>query len=141
MESKISEIIARGILFKEGKIVLCKSKNREHYFLPGGHIGFGEKAEDALIREFLEETGENIEIVKFIGAFENAYNEAKLHHEVNLVFYIELYSNNIASKEDHIEYKYLNKDEFREANFLPKFLKSTILKFWDDKQIFWCSGI
>ena len=136
MNEQITEVIARGILFKNKEIVLCKSVAGGHYFLPGGHVEFGEKAEDALQREFVEETGEKIKVVKFVGAFENSFSDKYIHHEVNLVFLIESSSEKIICKESHIVYEYLNKEEFKNANFLPKFFKEVILKFWNDREIF-----
>jgi len=141
METKTSELIARGILFKEEKILLCKAISGGHHFLPGGHIEFGEKAEDTLPREFIEETGEKIEVGKFVGAFETKYGEGEVHHELNLVFLIKTSAENITSKEDHIEYLYVNKEEFEKIKFLPKFMKEVILQFWDNQQTFWASDM
>ena len=141
METKITEIIARGIMIKKNKILLCCLKKGGHYFLPGGHVEFGEKAEGTLIREFLEETNEKIQVGKFLGAFENKYGDNSVHHEVNLVFHIDLTADNITSIEDHIDYVYVTKDEFTEINFLPKFFKDVILNYWDNPQTFWTSDM
>lgn len=46
------------ILNKENKILLCKSHKWQNKFvIPGGHIEYGERMENALKREILEETG------------------------------------------------------------------------------------
>ena len=50
--------IVRGIIFLNGKVLLAHQKGAANSFLPGGHIGMGEKAEVALIREISEEIGE-----------------------------------------------------------------------------------
>lgn len=141
MESKTIEFIARGILFKENKILVCKSKSGGHYFLPGGHIEFGERADVALSREFEEETGENIIVEKFVGAFENMFTEEYIHHEVSLIFLIKCSSDDIVCKEDHIEYAYVTKEDFSRSKFLPEIFKGAILKFWEDGQEIWLSCI
>lgn len=49
-----------GLIIKDNKIVLIKKKTGPYdnkLDLPGGSIEFGEKPEEALKREFLEETG------------------------------------------------------------------------------------
>jgi 8-oxo-dGTP diphosphatase len=50
-----------GLMRHEGKILLVRSSNPQFdpplWWLPGGGINFGETPENALIREFLEETG------------------------------------------------------------------------------------
>lgn len=141
METKTSELIARGILIKNEKILLCHAKKGGHYFFPGGHIEFGEKSEDTLVRELMEETGEKITVGKFVGAFENNFGENLSHHEVNLVFLIESDSGDFTSMEGHIEYMFVTKEELKVINFLPVFVKDLVLKYWDDKQTFWASGI
>ncbi len=137
-----SELIARAIVIHGDKILLSKSKKRGHYYLPGGHIEFGEKVDEALKREFIEETGDEIKVDKFIGAFENIFGEEQKYHEVCLVFAASLLSldKEIASKEDHIEYARITKSEFADSKFLPVFMKEVVLKFWTDKESFWASG-
>lgn len=48
---------ARAIIMKDGKIAMVYSKKYNYYKFPGGGIEAGERMEDALIREVLEETG------------------------------------------------------------------------------------
>lgn len=60
------EIISRGIFVKDGKILLCRSVEDDHFFLPGGHVEFGESGEVALAREMKEETGERISDPRFV---------------------------------------------------------------------------
>lgn len=59
-----------GILETENGILLVKHSYGEHkWSLPGGGIEDNESSEEAIIRELLEETGINIEIVSQIGIF------------------------------------------------------------------------
>lgn len=48
---------ARGIIVKDGKAAMVYSKKYDYYKFPGGGIEAGERMEDALTREVLEETG------------------------------------------------------------------------------------
>lgn len=62
---------ARGIIInEEGKIAIFNKANKNEYKLPGGGIDEGETPENAFIREALEETGCNVEIVKSLGTIE-----------------------------------------------------------------------
>ena len=47
----------RGIIVKNGKVVMVHSRKYDYYKFPGGGIEDNESKEDALIREVLEETG------------------------------------------------------------------------------------
>ena len=79
-----------GILIKDKKILLIKKSRGAYkgmFDLPGGGIEFGEKIEDALKREFKEETGITIKDYSFFGNNEyfcDYINESdeprKLHH-------------------------------------------------------------
>jgi 8-oxo-dGTP pyrophosphatase MutT (NUDIX family) len=51
----------------EGKILVIREREATTYKLPGGHIELGEKIEDAVIREVLEETGIETEFSAVLG--------------------------------------------------------------------------
>ena len=60
----------------EGKIFLMKShKWFGKYVIPGGHIELGETAADAVKREVKEETGLDVDDVKFIMHQEFIFDE------------------------------------------------------------------
>src|SRR3989344_5002430 len=67
-EQQFPEPIVGALIFNpEGKIFLMKShKWRGQYVIPGGHIELWETAEEALKREIKEETGLDVDNVKFI---------------------------------------------------------------------------
>lgn len=79
-----------GIFINEGKILLIKKARGAYkgmFDLPGGGIEFGEKLEETLKREFMEETGLVLSSYSFLGNneyFTDYINEAgeprKLHH-------------------------------------------------------------
>lgn len=60
------EATVGGLIIRpDGKILLVKSYKWNNYFsVPGGHIEFGEKAEDAIKREILEETGLEVDVIE-----------------------------------------------------------------------------
>lgn len=84
-----------GILIHENKILLIKKSRGAYkgvYDLPGGSIEFGEKVEEALKREFIEETGINLESQTFVGHGEyfceylNDSNEPRELHHLGLYY-------------------------------------------------------
>ncbi len=81
------ETIVRAVLTHNQKILLVKKKTKTFYFLPGGHIKFGESAKRALRRELKEETGMDVVIGKYLGAVEHTWKtKGKRHAEINLIF-------------------------------------------------------
>ena len=84
-----------GILIQDNKILLIKKSRGVYkgmFDLPGGSIEFGEKVEEALKREFIEETGITLNDYNFIGHNEyfcdylNGSNESRQLHHLGLYY-------------------------------------------------------
>ena len=61
-------------------IVLIKRKNPPLGFaLPGGFVDYGEKVEEALIREMKEETNLDVKIEKLLGVYSDPNRDPRLH--------------------------------------------------------------
>lgn len=58
------------VLNKQGELLLIKGPRRG-WEMPGGQVEEGESLKDAAIRETKEETGIDIEVLKFCGVFQN----------------------------------------------------------------------
>ena len=59
-----------GVVFREGKVLLARHTyggGKGRLIIPGGYISRGESPEDALKREYMEETGIAVEAEKIIG--------------------------------------------------------------------------
>jgi len=79
-----------GILLERGAVLLSSETYRGRDFtkFPGGGLEFGEGLKDALVREFMEETGLEVKVVNHIYTTdffqESAFNPA---HQVISVYY------------------------------------------------------
>lgn len=134
------EICARAVIRNRGKILVCWHKLKKYYFFPGGHVDFGEAAESALMRELKEELDIRVKKVSFIGIVENIYkdkDDKEKHHEINLVFEVFAEKTKDKSKEDHIDFVFLDSKEFQKEKILPLSLRKSIIKWLKDKKIFW----
>jgi 8-oxo-dGTP diphosphatase len=58
------------VLNNQGEILLIKGPRRG-WEMPGGQVEEGESLKDAAIRETKEESGIDIEVIKFCGIFQN----------------------------------------------------------------------
>ena len=95
-----------GVLLKEGKVLLEENKARHSkgygtYYRPiGGTIELGERSENALIREFMEELQVEVKIVKSLGCLENIYEvNGRIGHEVTLLYVVELIDQTLYEQE------------------------------------------
>jgi ADP-ribose pyrophosphatase YjhB (NUDIX family) len=84
-------VVALGVLVHEDHVLLSEllhgDGGRSLLRPIGGTIEFGERAVEAVVREFLEETGLAVELWDFLGVYENLF-EAGGHagHEVVFEF-------------------------------------------------------
>lgn len=81
------ELLARGVLVLDGRLLVCHGRKKRNHFLPGGHIEWGEAAAVALKREIEEEIGRRCTVGRFLGAAEHTFRwKGRRVCEINLVF-------------------------------------------------------
>lgn len=101
------ETVVRGVLFVDDHVVLCRDRADGLYALIGGHVEHGERAEAALRREVLEETGRRLDApLAFVAVIEHRFlwRGADIH-EFNLVFAARLDASwrSVAAQEPQLE--------------------------------------
>ncbi len=115
-----------GIIEKKGDILLIERKNppfKGTWALPGGFVEYGEKVEDAIIREIKEETGLETEIIDLIGVYSEPARDPR-GHTISIVYYLRRIGGNLSGGSDARNPYYFSKDN------LPKlaFDHDTIIK-------------
>ncbi len=66
-----------GVLIKDGKVLLARhtyGSGNGKLIIPGGYINIGESPEQAIVREFMEETGVEISPERIIGIRFNVHD-------------------------------------------------------------------
>ncbi len=92
----ILNIRVGAIIIKDGKILMVGSERTDYLYSVGGRIKFGETAEEAIVREVLEETGVRMEIDRLGFVHENCFygdaptNLGKLVYEISFFFYMKV---------------------------------------------------
>lgn len=77
-----------GVLIRDDAILLVKRKHepfRGKWALPGGFVEYGETVEQAIRREFLEETGLSPHIIRLLGVYSDPSRDPR-GHTVSVVF-------------------------------------------------------
>ena len=124
--SKSVELIARGLAVVGGRVLLCRNDRGGYFYLPGGHVEFGEPAAHALNREFVEECGVQVRIGKLCLTSEGVFEaRGKRHHEVNLVFHVELKNaKSVVSKEAGLSFHWIDLSTLATTDLRPAGMKA-----------------
>ncbi|MEG0898876.1 MAG: NUDIX hydrolase [Oscillospiraceae bacterium] len=122
---------AAAIIIENGCVLLASNETSDYYYSVGGGVHFGEAAEEAVVREVLEETGVKYEVDRLAFIHENffmgdgATKDLKCH-EIAFYFLMktrgsqELNSNSVCA--DGKEYmNWIPIDELKRYNQYPKF--------------------
>ena len=92
----ILNIRVGAIIMKDGKILMASNDRADYLYSVGGRIKFGETAEEAVVREVLEETGVKMKIDRLGFVHENYFygdsptNLGKLIYEISFYFYMKV---------------------------------------------------
>jgi 8-oxo-dGTP pyrophosphatase MutT (NUDIX family) len=140
-------MIARGVQFSSGAVLLVRQRGGSHTFLPGGHVLFGESARSALEREITEELGKPAIVHRLLGVVEHSWKSTEgTHHELNLVFQMVIEGTeagcSLASMESHLEFLWQPLKELKAVNLQPYPLQE-LLRYWLESkaEIGWGSSL
>lgn len=114
--------VVAAVIIDKGKVFATQrgyGEYKDWWEFPGGKIEEGEKPEEALKREILEELDTKIDVIKLIDTIEYDYPTFHLSMEC---YYSIIDRGNLVLKE-HENSKWLNKAELKSVNWLPADLK------------------
>ncbi|MEO6508955.1 MAG: NUDIX domain-containing protein [Patescibacteria group bacterium] len=101
-------VVFSGCLVKDGKILMVQRDEEEcedahmKWEFPGGKVNFGETSEQALEREFREETGVEVKAMKLLPFVQTVYWNYNWGKQQTLCFvYICSFVKEISHKKDH----------------------------------------
>jgi len=119
MAYKNPKLTVDGIIIKEQKILLVKRRNepfKGQWALPGGYVEYGEKVENAIVREITEETSLKVKIKHLVGVYSDPNRDPR-GHSVTIVFSIEILSGVLKSGDDASDAKFFNLDNLPNLSF------------------------
>lgn len=129
-------IRAVGVIIHNGKVLVHRNVNYNHYALIGGRVEIGENSADTIKREIKEEIGKDIEITGYISTIENFFEmKGKKYHEIMFVHKVEFVNEddkkieytlkNIEGK-DYLQYEWIDLDSIEDYPLLPNAIKSVL---------------
>lgn len=115
-------LTARGICEYNGKVLLLKIRSRSahdagKWEIPGGKVKKCEFFDDALKREYLEETGLEVDVDSLYNVVRNDYKACKTSEEIKsiqLIMKVTCQSDEVIISREHDEYGWFSWDEVDE---------------------------
>lgn len=109
------DVVVGCLIFQDNKYLLVQEKSPNIYGLwnlPAGKVEVGQTLLEAAIREAMEETGFDVEIIKELGIYHKDGDKSVKH-----VFEAKIIGGQIEIPEDEIlDVKWLSKEEITELN-------------------------
>lgn len=122
---KHQRIAVAGFLYRDGETLIMRRADSESFLpgfwdIPGGKSEFGETPQDALVREFLEETGLKISVGNPFHAF-SFFTHEGVRQVVDIIFLVsQEESGDVVVSEEHSAYAWISADEIDDYQITPE---------------------
>ena len=121
-EKKDWGLTVRGVVREDNKILILrrhpKSRNNPHKWeLPGGKVDPGEFFDNALIREFKEETNLDVKIESLFEVVQDEFISRRTNQPIStvqLMMNLEIMDGEVQISSEHDEYKWVSIEELKE---------------------------
>lgn len=115
-------LAVRGICEYNGKYLLLKIRSKSshdagRWEIPGGKVKKCEFFDDALKREYLEETGLEIDVDSLLNVIRRDYTACKTNEDIKsiqLIMKVTCQSDEVTVSEEHDDYGWFSMDEIEE---------------------------
>ena len=127
-----------AMIISNGEILAMHDDRSPYYYLPGGRVGMGETAENAVVRELYEELGIKAKIIRPLWLNQGFFTEdvdGLRYHELCLYFLMDVSDTDLLSRGKSFKsnegkrthsFEWLAFERLKEEYFYPLFLKKDI---------------
>ena len=132
MRYQVSKITVDGIVI-QGKNVLLIQRKREPFkgcwALPGGFVEYGERTEDAVVREVFEETGLKTKIRGLVGVYSDPGRDPR-GHTITIAYLLDRVKGDVKAGDDASIVKFFKVNELPVLAFdHEKIIKESMERF------------
>jgi ADP-ribose pyrophosphatase YjhB (NUDIX family) len=116
--------VAAVVRDSEGQILMIRRADNGLWAIPGGAQDIGETVTQAVIREVLEETGIEIEIVSLVGIYSDpkhviAYDDGEVRQEFSICFTAQPIGGELKTSSESKEVLWAKSTHLRNMNIHP----------------------
>ena len=127
-----------AVITDRGRVLAMRDERSPYYYLPGGRVRMGERAEDAVIRETEEELLITPEIVRPLWLEQGFFTEDVDHlryHEICVYFLLDVKNTSLMDRGEKFtlregphthDFEWLDFHRLKDEYFYPLFLKTEI---------------
>lgn len=119
MKPSTPSLTVDGLLIKENSILLIQRKHEPfqgQWALPGGFVEYGERTEDAVVREVFEETGLEVKVRMLLGVYSDPTRDPR-GHTVSVVYLVDEVGGNLTAGDDASSVKFFKMNELPSLAF------------------------
>lgn len=126
-----------GVCIKENRIFLSKLKSDDYWTFIGGKVQLGESSDEAILREYREETGAELQVEHLLAVIENFFELDEQPWHQYMFFYLLRDENNALKAFDgeravndnsEAVYKWFELSELQNINIKPACTKEILQK-------------
>ncbi len=131
-----------AVILKDGEILAMRDERSPYYYLPGGRVHLGERAEDAVIRELREELNITPEVVRPLWLCQSFFKEdvnGLRYHEICIYFLTDIsqcdlldkgHKFTISERTNKNTFEWLKFEQLQNEYIYPLFIKKEIFNLF-----------
>ncbi|WP_028778783.1 NUDIX domain-containing protein [Shimazuella kribbensis] len=112
------------VIDDKNRILLQKRRDNNLWSLPGGGMELGESIEETIVREVMEETGFNVEVVKCIGIYTDPkhvieYSDGEIRQQFSICFACQIIDGSMQVSSESKEVEFISLDQLENLEMHP----------------------
>jgi len=116
LEYRAGGIVCRNIEGRYEFLLVTSNSNRERWIIPAGHIENGETAEEAALREVVEEAGVCAKILLPLGNFRYSWYRNQQHIHIDTCLFLMEYEKTIMVNPEGRDVRFFSYPEIQSLN-------------------------